>query len=136
MKLIRYESTSDGTYGILTFGGAIFHTVERPWLNNKPFESCIPPGEYKLTPFTRSNGDHVLALTGDTVSIEKSKKERYAVLIHPANYMHEVVGCIGPGMDRVGNMVTHSRDAVSKILALYATKPEQTLFIQFGEYHA
>ena len=132
LLLTRYESYEDGTFGILKFNGFELHTVEKSWLNNEPFKSCIPPGEYTLTPFTRSNGDHVLALSGGTVSIEQDPRfKRYAVLIHPANYATEVVGCVAPGLHREGNMVTHSRDAMMEIMNHISST--NTIVIQFGE---
>jgi hypothetical protein len=85
-----------------------------------------------LTPFTRQNGDRVLALSGGTVSIEKDDShERYAVLIHAGNWSHDVVGCIAPGLERNGNMVTNSRDAMKEIMGHISTS--NTITIQWGE---
>ena len=118
MNLIRYESTSNGTFGIMSLNGFEFHTVEKPWLNNEPFKSCIPAGTYTLTPFTRDNGDHVLALSGGSVSISQDPRfKRYAVLIHPGNWQHDVVGGIAPGLHRTDNMVTNSKEAMKEIMS-------------------
>lgn len=130
--LIRYESTSEGTFGIMTFGDLRLHTVERPWLNNKPFESCIPSGEYALTHFIRPNGDRVFALSGGTVSIYKEDGfKRYTVLTHVGNYMKDVVGCIAPGRGRTGNMVTHSRKAIESLIS--GLPADNILTITWGE---
>ena len=132
--LTRYESTSSGTFGVLKLGHSTLHTIERPWLNNKPFESCIPPGEYSLVPFTRPNGDNVYALVGGSVSLDKTDGyKRYLILIHSGNYMTDVVGCIAPGMSRDGNMVTQSKKAMGKIMALLSGIEPHTLTIEFGE---
>lgn len=131
--LIRYESTSEGTFGVLKFGHLELQTIERPWLNNTPFESCIPPGEYALLPFTRPNGDQVYALTGGTVSLDKTDGfKRYLVLIHVGNYMTDVVGCVAPGMFRSGNMVSQSKKAMEKLMNLLSGEPH-FLTIEFGE---
>ena len=50
MILTRFTSTDHGTFGKLYVGDKTFFTVEKPWLNNTPFKSCIPSGEYKLIP--------------------------------------------------------------------------------------
>ena len=130
--LIRYESTSEGTFGVMTFGDLVLHTVERPWLNNKPFESCIPPDTYHLNYFDRPNGDKVFALTGGTVSLyENPKFKRYTVLIHAGNYMKDVVGCIAPGLIRHGSMVSSSRKAMETLMEIVPDNSRLT--ITFGE---
>ena len=134
-KLTRYESTSSGTFGVMTFDGLTLQTVERPWLNNKSFESCIPAGEYKLEPFTRPNGDNVYALVGGSVSLHKEDGfKRYLVLIHAGNYMTDVVGCIAPGLTRHESMVTSSRNAMGKLMA-HLAGGEHSLIIEFGEHN-
>ena len=130
--LVRHESTSQGTFGIMTFGDLVLHTIERPWLNNRPFESCIPPDTYQLNYFDRPNGDRVFALTGGTVSLyENPAFKRYTVLIHKGNYMKDVVGCIAPGQSRVGDMVTNS--SISMDLIMETVPDSSTLTITFGE---
>jgi len=117
MHLKRYESTSDGTFGVLKVNELTLHTVERPWLNNEPFKSCIPEGLYRLIPFTRSNGTEVYALIGDDVSLLQSPNaKRYAILIHAGNYVTDVVGCIAPGLTRHESMVTSSRMAMEMFM--------------------
>lgn len=133
-KLTRYESADDGTFGVMRFGTLELHTIERPWLNNEPFKSCIPPGEYALHPFTRPNGDQVYALTGGTVSLDKTDGfRRYLILIHVGNYMTDVVGCIAPGMYRNGNMVSESKKAMMKLMNLLGGTEPHFLTIEFGE---
>ena len=46
--LVREKSTESGTYGVLTLpDGTKMNTLELPWKDNKPKESCIPPGTYE-----------------------------------------------------------------------------------------
>ena len=96
--LERYGSTPHGVFGELVIGDHMFYTVERPWLDNKPFKSCIPNGEYDLKPFTRQNGDKVYALVNEDITYhEEPGCTRYSVLMHKANTMDDLAGCIAPG---------------------------------------
>ena len=133
MKIVRYESTDMGTFGILTLKDLTLHTIERPWLNNEPFKSCIPAGDYALVPFTRSNGANVYALVGNGVSIEQDyESKRYAILIHIGNYVDDVVGCIAPGLSRDRNMVQHSSKAMGLLMERLTTAVP-LLTIEWGE---
>lgn len=44
--LIRGESTNEGTFSTIIFGGQYLYTGELPWKDNRPNISCIPTGEY------------------------------------------------------------------------------------------
>ena len=68
----------------------IFHTIERPWLNNKPFKSCVPEGEYMVNPYSSEKFPGVYEL--------QNVPGRTKILIHTANYASEVQGCIGLGL--------------------------------------
>ena len=46
--LERFAYSPMGTFGVLTVDDFECYTVERPWLDNKPRESCIPEGVYRL----------------------------------------------------------------------------------------
>ena len=107
------------------------HTLERPWIaglpGGMPFESCVPDGEYELIEHTRPNGDRVFALRNPDCGVYYTDQERagrdgrYLILIHSANWVEQVVGCIAPGLVRtIANnkrMVRSSRQAVSRIMA-------------------
>ena len=66
----------------------ICHTMERPWLNNKPFVSCIPAGVYTISPVDSPK-------FGLTYEI-KDVIGRTHVLIHKANKPSQLEGCIAP----------------------------------------
>lgn len=139
LHLNRYESTSDGTFGKMTVGDLVLHTVERPWLNNKPFESCIPAGAYRLEPFRRANGDEVYVLLNEDEGItrfQEPKSKRYTILIHAGNWMTDVVGCIAPGIKRsVSNdkpMVTSSRTAMKEMMARMKYHDDNHIVINWG----
>lgn len=79
-----------GTNGSLSYRGEeICKTIELPWLDNKPFVSCIPEGNYTpLLRETQKYGRH-LWITGIPT--------RIGVLMHPANNAQvELKGCIAP----------------------------------------
>jgi len=73
-------------------------TLERAWLDNRPSVSCVPAGEYELVPHHGTKYQDTWALRGRTVSpVPDPSKERSAILLHPANYHHQIQGCIAPG---------------------------------------
>jgi hypothetical protein len=99
--LKRFAYTPDGTFGKIYIGDQSWFTVERPWVNNAPFISCIPEGEYKLQWYTSPKFGTTLAVIGGTVSLfPDSKSKRSAILVHPANTMDDLQGCIGLGTSR------------------------------------
>ena len=48
LQLQRFAYTPFGTFGRLYMPEFQCFTIERPWLNNVPKESCIPEGEYGI----------------------------------------------------------------------------------------
>lgn len=99
--LTRDRSSRRGTEGRLILpGGFECFTIERPWRWNRRSVSCIPPGEYPLR------------LRASTVVREGTGGEfpegyeiaevpdRAFIMIHPANSMYDLEGCVGPGASR------------------------------------
>lgn len=120
--LERFAYAPDGTFGRLHLpNGKVFFTVERPWLGNKPFESCIPDGIYVLekrrSPVVErtSGGDY---LEGWEVTHVPG---RTFIMLHPGNWPHNFEGCIGVGLHYqvLGgkNGVTQSRLAFAQVMA-------------------
>lgn len=140
MDMIQRIFRSDrfGRFGTLELDDRVFFTVEKPWLDNKPFESCIPDGDYELIPHGEYGKDgHVLAIVGGTVShFEDSDFERYACLIHTANYPKDVVGCIGLGSDYIAdkNMVTNSRKSIADFYSMVNPDTIHKLTIETADY--
>lgn len=91
-------------------------TLELPWKDNQRRVSCIPEGEYKAI-------KHRSPKFGDSVWIQ-NVPNRSEILIHPANYVRQLLGCIAVGdslrdIDGDGlEDVTNSRNTMNKILAL------------------
>ena len=95
-KLIRTKYNKDYTLGTLFVyddldnEACFVETLELPWKENKTNISCIPTGEYKVVQrYTKKFGSHfhLLDVPG-----------RKWILIHPANYVRELRGCIAPGI--------------------------------------
>lgn len=100
INIERYAYTPQGTFGILTVGDFKCFTVERPWLDNQSHVSCIPEGDYVASLFNSPKFGKVYSITGGTVSLfPDGKALRSTILIHPANTMDDLEGCIGLGKD-------------------------------------
>ena len=86
----RFAYTPMGVFGTLVFRRFLCYTVERPWLNNAAFKSCIPPGIYpiKLGRFFKK---------GYPAYEINQVSNRSLIKIHVANTMDDVQGCIGVG---------------------------------------
>lgn len=138
MIIRRFRSDDIGTFGTLELNDKVYFTVEKPWKNNTPFESCVPDGEYTLIPHGEYGKDgNVLALVGETVShYEDPDFERYACLIHTANYPKDVVGCIGLGEDYNSelDMITNSRKSIKEFYTIIDPEKEHKLIIETADY--
>lgn len=86
--------------------------LERPWLNNEPFVSCVPAGQYIVEPDT----------TGRFRYYELSDVAgRTEIELHPATRVEQLEGCLAPCMDF--NEKTHttirSREACDLIYSFF-----------------
>jgi len=138
MILTRHGSIPNvGTFSKIQIGVRSFATVEQPWRDNKPFESCVPNGTYDLVPFSSKKFGEVFALVGDTVSKYKSEKARYACLIHQANWSRDVQGCIGIGQNitYINGLlaVNNSKFSLQELFRLMAEADDYTLTIQYAQ---
>ena len=106
--LITRTYFDDRTEGILTLpDGQQLATLERPWLNNKPFVSCIPPDSYIVDrdKAGRFQWYKFREVTG-----------RSFIEIHPANKADQLEGCIAPCMYIKNGIGYGSREACELIL--------------------
>ena len=139
-RLRRDPPEENGTPGRLEAGDLVLYTIERPWIptapGGEPFKSCVPAGRYHLSPFTRANGDEVIALLnpGLGVFIQDDHRPngcgRYAILFHSANFAKELAGCIAPGITQARDYlnqpyVGHSKKAMQQLMAWYAGGPAE-----------
>lgn len=127
VDLVRHAYLDDMTLGYLDVFGHRFATLERPWIpvkehrGGKGSESCVPDGLYELVPHSGRVFGQVWALVNPTLDVHhwESGEGRYAILIHAANTVHQVQGCIAVGMEH-GDLdgkraVLRSREAISKL---------------------
>lgn len=128
-KLHRFAQSPMGTFGRLMIPApgdpdVSLFTVERPWRNNEPFESCIPAGVYELAPRRYNRGGY------DAIEV-LDVPDRTHVLIHVANTMNDVQGCIGPGLG-LGFVadhwaVTNSRSAFNRTMEIFGALVAQAV---------
>lgn len=114
MKLTRNIHAEIGTLGNLKsdfLEDQILSTIERPWVahTQRPGGandvSCVPDGIYKLVPFKRPrNGMIVPQLFNPELGVYLFEDDlppeggRFLVLMHPGNFVKNVIGCIASGM--------------------------------------
>lgn len=115
VNLIRYFSDETCTLGVLKVLGMThrpFYTMERPWVENMNNISCIPTGVYNCSPYSGTIFKDVYQVEG--------VPNRTAILLHPANYPHELAGCIaiGYGVAPQTPMISTSQAAVARFKAL------------------
>ena len=87
--LERFCYSPFGTLGTLTYGGKSFVTVERPWLGNLRYESCIPEGVYTCKRYRSARFPSTFEVTG--------VEGRSHILFHVGNTAKDVQGCIALG---------------------------------------
>lgn len=121
-------------------------TMERPWVptplcrGGASGRSCVPEGIYKLERHNSEAHPNTWALVNpdlDVVHWEDRDRPnlRALVLIHVANWVRELRGCIAPGFGRmVGDdglhQVTQSRRAMIELKRLLPYSDEHSLEIR------
>jgi len=128
VNLILIRDSDDGvcTMGVLTLDKLSLYTIERPWiadLTKKPGglagRSCVPVGTYDLVLHDSEAHPETWALVNPNLGVTHwGPSQRSAVLIHPANVVAELRGCIAPGLIRGVRQVQRSRDAMAKLKAM------------------
>lgn len=135
MKYILLERLPSGeaeTQGFMSWPKNILATIEQEWRDDpdrpggESNNSCVPNGTYKLIPHTRPDGKHVVALVNEKLGVYYLEEDlppqggRFLILCHIANWSHNVVGCIGPGIGKAnssqGPMVTSSAAAMKRLM--------------------
>lgn len=115
LTLKRVDSNNECTFGALFLDEKeICKTLELPWRDNQKGISCIPAGEYKLSPYPSSRFGEVY--------IVNDVPNRTGILIHTGNTASDIEGCILVG-DSYGKLngkraVLNSRQAFNFIKEL------------------
>lgn len=133
ISLTRYY-TPQATWGTLRVGDFECATIEREWAGNAVGESCIPEGEYRL----RLRSSPIVQRTSGCEFEEGWEvcdvPERTWIMLHPANWAHQLQGCIAPGREHVimrdKLAVNHSRDTFRELMSALDGRNEWVLTIQ------
>ena len=105
ITLYRYNYEAYYTQGaLIDEKGFISDTLELSWKENAHNISCIPEGLYEIA-FRRDDTSHVKE--GYNVN---AVMDRTGILIHVANYVSELKGCIAVGT-KYGSELYNSADA-------------------------
>lgn len=115
MHLILRRSIGDTerTTGTLQAGGRVFATMERPWIpcpdgpGGARRQSCVPAGTYRIDPWHSVNFPETYIITNPQLGVYRQPGDipagqawgRSAILVHVANFVRNVIGCIGLGME-------------------------------------
>jgi hypothetical protein len=91
--------------GIMVIDNLPFYTIEKPWLDNTPFKSCIPEGDYVCKKYTSKRFPDVWEV--------KDVPNRTHILLHKGNYEKDVVGCIAVGLSISKNSYMVSNSAIA-----------------------
>ena len=136
IKLNR-EYKKNATTGILSIRNEeLCYTLERPWSYNRVRESCIPEGNYPI-------GLKMYGLWHEKwkdedwykgVIILTGTEPRSEILIHTANYVHQLNGCIAPGTNTGEKdgvpCVWRSTKAYMKIYPIIAKAIEEGEYVE------
>ena len=122
------------------------YTLERPWIPNPAGKggtltvSCVPDGRYVLRPHSTDKFPNVWALTNEGAGVYYQERPvgqawgRTAILIHAANQVSDVIGCIGVGMRYAiySDTVTllRSQEALNALRALLGKTGRHELVIR------
>ncbi len=136
MKLTLHRDPSDNvrTFGELTWADEqiVLQTLERPWIpaedgspGGHPLVSCVPLGVYELVLHDSAKHPKTWALVNPTLGvyhqvIPPSQTGRTACLIHSANLVHQLEGCIGVGLTR--SQLNGEPDIASSVAAFEELK--------------
>lgn len=107
LSLERFcDNLTMGVFGRLLLNGELLaYTVEDPWKDNKPFQSCVPNGEYTLSQHASNKWGDTVALVNPSLGVvhypsdKTYDDQRYACLFHWGNTERAVQGCIAVGSD-------------------------------------
>ena len=115
LTLLRVGQSSRGTFGVLRDGAVPFAvTMELPWTDNTPNESCIPSGRYICRRIRSPK-------FGDTFEVTRVPN-RTAILWHAGNTLEDTRGCIMVGEEFSGTydhpMIVSSQRGFGEFMAL------------------
>ena len=142
IEIERISSLSDekGSYGHMFLDKQfVGYTVERPWMNNKKRQSCIPLGTYNTDIWNSAKFGQTIVLSNPALHVHATKEEegyRSHILVHVANFPTELEGCIGVGTQWYKNRgqvvgVGQSRMAMKKLRSMWGDR--QNIIVSITE---
>lgn len=113
LELLRIGSDETGTRGVLRIGQLPFAvTLELPWKDNQPNESCIPAGTYTCKRVDSPHFGNTFEITG--------VPGRTHVLFHKGNKVSDVKGCVAVAEKFSGELVAESKEGYDELMAKFA----------------
>jgi hypothetical protein len=136
LVLTRLPPDGDATAGDLIVEDTRLYTLELPWRNNEPSNSCVPLGKYDLIEYDSPSHGPTWCLRNPDLKVmgrdilssdQVAAGYRSMCELHSANWSRQLLGCIALGMDDqpmldpttgvVEPAVEGSRDAVGFLIA-------------------
>jgi hypothetical protein len=119
LTLQRTSQTSGGTIGMMMLPDSELYTLELPWVpeagfpGGAPDKSCVPAGIYQLALHDTARHPKSFALVNRALGVIHEPdpafpNARVACLIHIANFIRDLEGCIGVGTATGDNCVLNS----------------------------
>lgn len=109
LQLLRVGSSKEGTFGLLRIGQVPFAvTLEDPWRDNIPEQSCIPPGLYACKRVQSPRFGETFEVTG--------VPNRTHILFHAGNTIGDTEGCILIGEAYAGLGIAYSKAGFQEFL--------------------
>jgi hypothetical protein len=125
ITLTRDDKSKTGSHGEFELEGDTWQSLEQPWRDNKPYQSCVPPGIYELRPYSSPKyGDCYIMVNEDLNVYEFEHSEgrpadgRFLCLfVHKGNWVRNFKGCVGAGFDYLENedMITSTKKACEQV---------------------
>jgi hypothetical protein len=117
---IERSYTPKQTNGKLYVEDITFDTLECPWLDNKPFYSCIEEGHYIMSPWQSPKFGKCYIIDGGSVG--KTSGIRTHCLFHSANWVRQLNGCVAVGNGWNGDMLLNSKRSIHSLFELLEWK--------------
>jgi len=127
IELIRDDKSEGGQQGTFELNGDLWHSLEQPDLDNRPFLSCVPLGEYELHSFNSPKYGDCYIMVNENLNVWEYEDSagrpdngRYLCLfVHRGNYVRNFQGCIGAGFGYLpgDDMITNTRKACEEVIA-------------------
>lgn len=129
LTLIRTSRTPECTQGALELPGEFtLQTLELSWVpdpafpGGEPDVSCVPAGVYELALHDTPKHPQCFALVNPELGVIHEPDPAYpnarvACLLHVANYVSQLEGCIGVGMSAEQCVISQSILALSQLKA-------------------